>query len=79
MNRYVFAALVLALMGGVLAARAQTPQADPAFLNKAVQVLQQQRNNAQDQLAGEQARRIMVEEENAKLKAELDAKKEPAK
>lgn len=71
MNRYVFIALILALAGGTMIARAQqVQQPDPAFMNKALQVLQQQRNNAQDQLAAEQARRLMLEEENTKLKTE---------
>lgn len=77
MNRWtlLFVATYVAFAFG---ATAQTPpnggQApDPVFMTKAVQVLQQQRNNAQDQLAAEQARRIMVEEEVTKLKVELEA------
>lgn len=79
MNKLVFLAVILALIGGGLVARAQAPGGppDPVFLTKALQVLQQQRNNAQDQLAAEQARRIMVEEENAKLKADIEAAKKP--
>ena len=79
MNRFVFAALVLALAGGALAQPAGPQgQPDPAFLQKALSVLQQQRNNAQDQLAAEQARRLMVEEENAKLQQAVEAAKKPA-
>jgi hypothetical protein len=78
LNRYLFLALI-ALSGGTIVALAQQPgQPDPAFMNKALQVLQQQRNNAQDQLAAEQARRLMVEEENTKLKSDLEAVKKPA-
>jgi hypothetical protein len=75
-HRSVFPALILAFSGIANAQPAQQP--DPAFMNKALQVLQQQRNNAQDQLAAEQARRLMVEEDNTKLKADLDAAKKPA-
>lgn len=53
----------------------QSQQADPAFMAKAIQTLQQQRNNALDQLAAEQARRLMLEDEVTKLKAELEAAK----
>lgn len=78
MNRYVFFALIFALLGGGIAARAQqAQQPDPVFMQKALQSLQQQRNNAQDQLAAEQARRLMLEDENTKLKADLEAAKHP--
>jgi hypothetical protein len=81
LNRYIFLAILFALAGGVLVAHAQSQgQPDPAFMTKAIQTLQQQRNNAQDQLAAEQARRMMLEDEVTKLKADAEAaKKEPAK
>lgn len=88
MNRYGFLALIFALSVAPVKmefdwrhAQAQPAvggQPDPAFMTKVIQVLQQQRNNAQDQLTAEQARRLMVEEENTKLKGELEvAKKSP--
>lgn len=81
MNKTVFAAILLALAGGTLASRAQQSaaggQVDPAFLQKAIQSLQQARNNAQDQLAAEQARRMMLEEEVAKLQKDLAEVKKP--
>lgn len=74
MNKIIFGAIPLAL-AAVVAQAQQSPPADPAFLQKAIQSLQQARNNAQDQLAAEQARRMMLEEEVAKLKSDLEAKK----
>lgn len=83
MNKYLFIAVIFALAGGSIIARAQQSagggQPDPAFMTKAIQTLQQQRNNAQDQLAAEQARRMMLEDEVAKLRADAETKKEPAK
>lgn len=84
MNKLVIGVTVLALAalanGAIVVSAQQSPPADPAFLQKAIQSLQQARNNAQDQLAAEQARRMMLEEEVAKLKSDLDAaKKESAK
>lgn len=59
-------------------ALAQQPQpADPAFLTKAITVLQDQRNQALDGAAAAMARAITLEDENKKLKAELDAAKKP--
>ena len=48
---------------------AQQPP-DPASLQKAIVVLQQQRNVAMDQAAGVQVEAQRLTEENAKLKAE---------
>lgn len=81
MNRYLFLAVIFALAGGGLVAHAQSQgQPDPAFMTKAIQTLQQQRNNAQDQLAAETTRRMMLEDEVTKLKADVEAaKKDPPK
>lgn len=51
---------------------AQQQPADPAFMQKAITALQAQRNEAADKLAIEAARSMMLSEENAKLKADLD-------
>lgn len=60
-------------------ADAQQAQPDVAALQKAIAVLQQQRNNAMDQAAGAQVELQRVTEENAKLKADLvEALKKPA-
>lgn len=84
MNRYLATALVLALLGGGIVAHAQSaPPPDPAFLQKAVQALQTQRNNEADQRAVAEARSAMLQDEVTKLQKELaDARKpkeEPAK
>jgi hypothetical protein len=75
MNRYVFLALILALLGGGLVAHAQQPipQAppDPAFLQKVAPVLQAQRNAEADQRAIAEARAAMLQDEVAKLQKEL--------
>lgn len=78
MNRYLFLAVIFALVGGSLIARAQQAQPDPVFMSKAIQLLQQQRNAAQDQLTVEQARRMMLEDEVAKLKADAETAKKDA-
>jgi hypothetical protein len=60
---------------------AQAPQlVDSAFMQKAINVLQQQRNNALDQRAASEAKAAQLLEENAKLKAENEElkKKIPA-
>ena len=86
MNRYVFLSLNFALLvAGFIVAHAQAPQAppDPAFLQKAVQVLQTQRNNEADQRAVAEARAAMLQEEVTKLQKDLaearKPKEEPAK
>jgi hypothetical protein len=64
------------------AARAQpVPQGapDPAFLQKAVQALQTQRNAEADQRAVAEARAAMLQDEVTKLQKELaEARKPPA-
>jgi hypothetical protein len=75
LNRYIFLAIILALVSGGLVAHAQQ-QPDPAFLQKAVQVLQTQRNNEADQRAVAEARAAMLQDEVTKLQKELaEAKK----
>lgn len=78
MNRCTATALILALLGGGIVANAQAPQGtpDPAFLQKAVQALQTQRNNEADQRAVAEARAAMLQDEVTKLQKELaDARK----
>ena len=48
------------------------PAPDPASLQKAIAVLQQQRNAAMDQAAGVQVEAQRLAEENAKLKAQIE-------
>jgi hypothetical protein len=86
-NRYVFLALSFALLGGGIVAHAQTAGGnqtpDPAFLQKAVQALQTQRNNEADQRAVAEARAAMLQDEVTKLQKDLaearKPKEEPAK
>jgi hypothetical protein len=55
-------------------AHAQQPQLppDPGFMQKAINALQQQRNDALDRQAGSEAKASQLAEENAKLKAEME-------
>jgi hypothetical protein len=76
--------LLLALIpafAGTGAAFAQQPQqqpADPAFMQKAIQALQTQRNQALDAQAVVEAKAMQLADEVAKLKTELDElKKKP--
>ena len=64
--------IVIALLLLAVPARAQQPQMppDPAFMQKAITALQQQRNDALDRQAGSEAKASQLAEENAKLKAE---------
>jgi hypothetical protein len=62
-------AFVALLMTTSAFAQPQLPP-DPAFLQKAITALQQQRNDALDRQAGSEAKASQLAEENAKLKAE---------
>jgi hypothetical protein len=64
--------IVIALLLLAVPAHAQQPQLppDPAFMQKAITALQQQRNDALDRQAGSEAKAAQLAEENAKLKAE---------
>lgn len=57
---------------------AQQQQPDPAMMQKAIGALSAQRNAAMDQAAQEAIRSATLAEENAKLKAEIEALKKPA-
>lgn len=59
-------ALILALIVSPAAAQQQS---DPAFLQKAIAILQQQRNNAMDKAAVAEAKLAQANEELEKLKA----------
>lgn len=77
MRRYVLAAAVL-LSFPAYAQQAQQP--DPATLQRAIAAIQQQRNAALDQAATFQIEAQRLADENAKLKAEIEAlKAAPAK
>lgn len=67
----------------ILLALAATPalaqqQPDPAFLQKALAVLQAQRNAALDGQAAAEARAAMLADENAALKKQVEDSKKPA-
>jgi len=79
LNHYTGLALVLALLGGGIVAHAQTTNQtpDPAFLQKAVQALQTQRNNEADQRAVAEARAAMLQDEVTKLQKDLAEARKP--
>jgi hypothetical protein len=67
----------LLLMAETAIAQTQPPP-DPATLQKVIQALQAQRNQAMDALASAQTQSALLSEENAKLKTENEAlKKKP--
>lgn len=70
-------AILTVLLAGFLldAAIAQQQPGDPALIQKAITVLRAQRNEATDRLAGEAAQSMILSEENARLKAEIEALK----
>lgn len=70
---------VLAFLLLASPAFAQQAPTDPATLQRAITILQQQRNQALDMQANSEMRAAQLTEENAKLKAELDElrKKQP--
>lgn len=70
--------LVLALSLLATPALAQQQPPDPATLQRAIVAIQQQRNQALDQAATMQIEAQRLADENAKLKAEIDAMKKPA-
>lgn len=73
-------ALLALLVSSAFAQQPQQPP-DPAFMQKAIGAMQQQRNQAYDQAAIAEARAAQLADEVAKLKAELDELKKttPAK
>lgn len=76
MRRYVLAAAVL-LSFPAYAQQSQQP--DPATLQRAITAIQQQRNAALDQAATFQIEAQRLADENAKLKAEIEALKAAGK
>lgn len=56
---------------------AQQPPPDPATLQRAIAVIQQQRNQALDQAASMQIEAQRLADENTKLKAEIEKLKQP--
>lgn len=79
--RYLIPTFLILAMGA--ASAQQPPQApDPAFMQKAMAALQQQRNEALDRAAGAEARLAVMADELQKAKidlAQLKAKYEPPK
>lgn len=74
MRAFVFAVALLS------SAPAFAQQADIPTLQKAIQVLTNQRNGIMDALANVETRVVILQEENAKLKAEIEnLKKTPEK
>lgn len=72
-------ALVFVLLASPAVAQQQQP--DPAFLQRAITVLQAQRNAALDQAAGAEARVAQIADDLAKAQArikELEPKAAPA-
>ena len=65
------------LLAFTVSAAAQTPPTDSALLQKAITALINQRNNALNAQADTEARLSQLADENAKLKAELEALKKP--
>jgi hypothetical protein len=76
MKTLISAAILTAFL--TLPAYAQQ-QPDPVLMQKAIGVLQQQRNAGLDAAASAEARAAMLADENAKLKKQIEdlAKKEP--
>lgn len=73
-----YLALALTLLATPALAQQQPP--DPATLQRAIAAIQQQRNAALDQAATFQIEAQRLADENAKLKAEIEAlKAAPAK
>jgi hypothetical protein len=70
MFRYLVALSVILLVSPAFAQQ----QSDPAFVQRIIGPLQQQRNNALDAAAVAQARADQLAEELEKLKAQLAAK-----
>lgn len=70
-------AILLALLVTPAVAQQQQPP-DPTTLQRAIAAVQAQRNAALDQAASMQIEIQRLTEENAKLKAEIDAAKKPA-
>lgn len=68
-------ALLLTLFANPALAQQAAP--DPVTLQRAVSAIQQQRNAALDQAASFQIEVQRLTEENAKLKAEIEALKNP--
>lgn len=80
MKKFLIAAAWVALTAPVLAA--EQPQNDAAFLGRAIQALQAQRNQALDAVVVQQARADGLAEELAQAQAkikDLEAKAEPKK
>lgn len=65
--------IVLAMMSSALAQ--PTPLPDAATMQKALNVLKMQRESAMDAAAQEMIKNAALSEENAKLRAEMDALK----
>jgi len=64
--------MTLALMAGASFAQ-PAPQPDIATLQKAITIIQTQRNQALDAHAGSELRAATLAEENARLKAQVQA------
>lgn len=67
--------IIAVAMWSILFALAQQQQPDPAATQRALTVLQQQRNQAMDAHANAEMRVMQLTEEVAKLKMELDEAK----
>lgn len=75
MKRIVILAALL-LSGPAFAQ--QAPQPDPSVLQKVISILQQQRNGAADREAGAMAEVSRLNDENARLKVEIETLKKAA-
>lgn len=69
---------ILLLATLLIASPAAAQQTDPAFLNRAIAVLQAQRNAAMDSVAAEKARADGLAEDLAKAQARIRELEKPA-
>lgn len=82
MKRIALAFSLFGLIGAAHAQQPPSPPPDPAFMQKAMAALQQQRNEAMDRVAGAEARLAVTAEELQKAQIELrqlKMKYEPSK
>jgi hypothetical protein len=73
-TKFLATAFVAAVIGAaIIHANAQQPPPDPAFMQKAIAVLQTQRNSALDQAAALEAKVSILTEEKTAAEAKVKA------
>jgi len=79
MRKYLVLSIIMATVGGAMAQNppngGQAP--DPAFMQKALAAIQQQRNAEADQRAVAEARAAMLQDDVTKLQKELAEARKP--